>query len=147
PLAGATIGGYVIERVLGAGGMGVVYAAHDPDLDRRVALKLLHGAGSTTGAEARTRLLREARAMAKVNHPNVITVYEVGTAGGIDFVAMELIEGTNGADWLRKTKRTPAAIMSMLTSAGRGLAAAHAMGLVHRDFKPANILISKSRCT
>jgi hypothetical protein len=144
PTTGDSIGRYVIERVLGAGGMGVVYAAHDPDLDRKVALKLLHGAGSTTGAEARTRLLREARAMAKVNHPNVITVYEVGTAGGIDFVAMELIEGTNGADWLRKTKRTPPAILAMLTSAGRGLAAAHAMGLVHRDFKPANILISKS---
>jgi eukaryotic-like serine/threonine-protein kinase len=144
PMAGDTIGRYVIERVLGAGGMGVVYAAHDPDLDRKVALKLLHGAGSTTGAEARTRLLREARAMAKVNHPNVITVYEVGTAGGIDFVAMELIEGTNGADWLRKTKRTQPAILAMLTAAGRGLAAAHAMGLVHRDFKPANILISKS---
>ena len=142
PAPGDTIGRYVIERVLGTGGMGVVFAAHDPDLDRKVALKLLHGAGSTSGAEARTRLLREARAMAKVNHPNVITVYEVGTAQGIDFVAMELIEGTNGADWLRRTRRAPAAILAMLTAAGRGLAAAHAMGLVHRDFKPANILIS-----
>ena len=142
PGPGDAIGRYVIERELGAGGMGVVFAAHDPDLDRKVALKLLHGAGSTTGAEARTRLLREARAMAKVNHPNVITVYEVGTAQGIDFVAMELIEGTNGADWLRRTRRTPAAILAMLTAAGRGLAAAHAMGLVHRDFKPANILVS-----
>ncbi|HUQ07875.1 MAG TPA: serine/threonine-protein kinase [Kofleriaceae bacterium] len=142
PGPGDTIGRYVIERVLGTGGMGVVFAAHDPDLDRRVALKLLHGAGSTNGDEARTRLLREARAMAKVNHPNVITVYEVGTAQGVDFVAMELIEGTNGADWLRKTRRAAPDILRMLTSAGRGLVAAHAMGLVHRDFKPANILIS-----
>ncbi len=142
PRAGDTVGRYVIERVLGAGGMGVVFAAHDPDLDRRVALKLLHANVAGAGPEARTRLLREARAMAKVNHANVITVYEVGTANGVDFVAMELVEGTNLADWLRSTRRPTEEILRVFRAAGRGLAAAHATGLVHRDFKPANVLVS-----
>jgi serine/threonine protein kinase len=86
---GDQLGRYTIERVLGAGGMGLVYAAHDPDLDRRVAIKVLRG---DAAEESRVRLLREARAMAKLSHPNVITVYEVGTASGVDFVAMELLE-------------------------------------------------------
>jgi serine/threonine protein kinase len=137
---GDQLGRYVIERVLGAGGMGLVYAAHDPDLDRRVAIKVLRGDASD---ESRVRLLREARAMAKVSHPNVITVYEVGTDGGVDFVAMELLEGGTLAEWLRAERRPAVEVLRRLRAAGAGLAAAHASGLVHRDFKPANVLLGR----
>src|SRR5215468_5893572 len=138
---GATLGRYRIERELGAGGMGVVHAAFDPDLQRRIALKVLRSANVTPNA--RERLLREARAMARLSHPNVVTVYEVGTAAGRDFVAMELIHGETLADWLRTSPRSPAAILDAFLAAGRGLAAAHAAGIVHRDFKPRNVLRSR----
>jgi predicted Ser/Thr protein kinase len=138
---GATLGRYRLERELGAGAMGVVHAAFDPDLERRIALKVLKGA--TAAAEARDRLLREARAMARLSHPNVVTVYEVGTAGGRDFVAMELIHGESLAEWLRADRRRPTAILDAYLAAGRGLAAAHAAGIVHRDFKPHNVLRSR----
>ena len=138
---GATLGRYRLERELGAGAMGVVHAAFDPDLERRIALKVLKGA--TAAAEARDRLLREARAMARLSHPNVVTVYEVGTAGGRDFVAMELIHGESLAEWVRAERRRPAAILDAFVAAGRGLAAAHAAGIVHRDFKPHNVLRSR----
>src|SRR5579862_4622058 len=88
---GATLGRYRLERMLGEGGMGVVHAAFDPDLERRVALKVLRSADGSD--EARQRLLREARAMARLTHANVVTVHEVGTAGDRDYVAMELIDG------------------------------------------------------
>ena len=135
---GATLGRYRLERELGAGAMGVVHAAFDPDLERRIALKVLRGATAT--AQARDRLLREARAMARLSHPNVVTVHEVGTAGGRDYVAMELIVGESLAEWLRASHRSPAAILDAFRDAGRGLAAAHAAGIVHRDFKPHNVL-------
>ncbi|HUJ56852.1 MAG TPA: serine/threonine-protein kinase, partial [Kofleriaceae bacterium] len=133
---GATLGRYRIERTLGEGGMGVVHAAFDPDLERRVALKVLRG----EGGDARQRLLREARAMARLTHSNVVTVHEVGSAGGRDYVAMEMIEGETLADWLRAAPRSRAEIVAAFVAAGRGLAAAHAAGLVHRDFKPHNVL-------
>jgi hypothetical protein len=136
---GATLGRYRLERELGAGGMGTVHAAFDPDLERRVALKVLHDARSADDA-ARQRLLREARAMARLTHANVVTVHEVGSAGGRDYVAMELVDGETLADWLRATTRPPAEILDAFRAAGRGLAAAHAAGLVHRDFKPHNVL-------
>ncbi|HEY4057973.1 MAG TPA: serine/threonine-protein kinase, partial [Kofleriaceae bacterium] len=133
----ATIGKYRIERELGEGGMGVVYVAFDPDLERRVALKVLRAA---TSSEAAQRLQREARAMARLKHANVVTVHEVASAAGRDYVAMELVEGTSLAEWLRETKRSQADILDAFVQAGHGLAAAHAAGIVHRDFKPHNVL-------
>ena len=134
----ATIGRYLIERTLGEGGMGVVHAAYDPELERRVALKVLRVLDG--GGEARQRLLREARAMARVTHPNVVAVYEVGSAGGRDYVAMELVDGETLEHWVRAARRSPARIIAAFVAAGRGLAAAHEAGLVHRDFKPRNVL-------
>ena len=135
---GAVLGRYRIERELGAGAMGVVHAAFDPDLERRIALKVLRSASASP--EAKDRLMREARAMARLAHPNVVTVHEVGTADGRDFVAMELVHGETLAEWLRTGKRSSTAIIDAFLAAGRGLAAAHAAGLVHRDFKPHNVL-------
>jgi predicted Ser/Thr protein kinase len=135
------VGRYRLERELGAGAMGVVHAAFDPDLERRIALKVLRVAAP--GTEAKDRLLREARAMARLAHPNVVTVHEVGTTNGRDFIAMELIQGETLADWLRASPRPPADIVAAFVAAGRGLAAAHAAGIVHRDFKPHNVLRSR----
>ncbi|HEY3801736.1 MAG TPA: protein kinase [Kofleriaceae bacterium] len=133
-----TIERYRIENRLGAGGMGVVFAAYDPELERRVALKLLGQAGASRAS--RERLLREARAMARLAHPNVVTVYEVGTADHRDYVAMELVDGTSLGEWLKRARPPERAIIAAFIAAGRGLAAAHAAGIVHRDFKPHNVL-------
>src|SRR5438067_290184 len=100
-----TLGRYKLERLLGAGGMGVVHAAYDADLERRVALKVLRD--DAGNHEARQRLLREARAMARLAHPNVVVVHEVGSANGRDYVAMELVDGETLADWLRAEPRDP----------------------------------------
>jgi len=139
---GSSLGRYRLEREIGEGGMGVVHAAFDPDLERRIALKVLRIAAPSI--EAKDRLLREARAMARLAHPNVVTVHEVGTVNGRDYVAMELIVGDTLADWLRSEKRRASEIVAAFLAAGRGLAAAHAAGIVHRDFKPHNVLRSKS---
>src|ERR1700677_2154216 len=105
PALAGTLGRYRIERTLGEGGMGVVHAAFDPDLERRVALKVLRS--EAEAADVRQRLLRAARAMARLTHPNVVTVHEVGSASGRDYVAMELVEGETLADWLRAERRKP----------------------------------------
>ncbi|MFN0246800.1 MAG: protein kinase domain-containing protein [Kofleriaceae bacterium] len=131
---GGTLGRYVLLARLGAGGMGVVYSAYDPDLDRRVAVKVLRR--TRTG----DRLREEARAIAKLAHPNVIAVHDVGDADGEVFVAMEQVEGATVRDWLR-TPRTTGEIVDVFVQAGRGLAAAHVAGIVHRDVKPSNIIV------
>ena len=136
---GDTIGRFVVLSELGRGGMGVVLSAYDPELDRRIALKILHSQ-SASSTEARTRMLREAKAMAKLRHPNAVTVYEVGTHGEQVFLAMEFAEGGSLVDWLTKPRSSNEVLMAFV-AAGRGLAAAHTAGMVHRDFKPGNVLI------
>lgn len=123
--------------------MGLVYKASDHELGRRLAIKVLHGRGRTdlsfTGK--RERLLREAQALAQLSHPNIVSVYDVGTANDRLFVAMEYVEGQSLRDWLAERPRSVSEIMEVFLQAGRGVAAAHAAGIIHRDFKPTNVLV------
>jgi len=135
---GKQVGRYVVRERIGRGGMGEVFRAEDPELARAVALKRLD-----PGLD-RDVLVREARAAAQLSHPNVVTVHEVGVADGAPFLAMELVDGTTLARWLRDEPRSWRAIADVLVQAGRGLAAAHARGLVHRDFKPDNVLVDRA---
>jgi len=164
-----TLARYVLLHRLGGGGGGVVYAGYDPELDRKVAIKLLRARQDTEAAdELRTRLMREAQAMAKLAHPNVIAVHDVGSydesalsvastledeaapgrgkleipARGV-FVVMELVDGSDLRKWLTEKPRSVSDIVRVMVAAGRGLAAAHEHGLVHRDFKPTNVLIGR----
>ncbi len=139
---GTRLGRYVLLELLGSGAMGMVYTAEDPELKRRVALKLLRpGAGREDRATSTARLLREAQALARLADPNVTRVYDVGMAGSQVFLALELIDGQTLAEWLASGARTTAELLAQLVGAGRGLAAAHRAGLVHRDFKPGNVLV------
>ncbi len=131
------IGRFTVLRRLGAGGMGVVYAAYDEMVDRKVAIKLLQR--MRVGEEAGDRLLREAQALGRLSHPNVIQVYEVGVHEERVFVAMEFVEGCTLEAW--EPEASLAAVLDVYVQAGRGLAAAHEAGLVHRDFKPDNVLV------
>jgi serine/threonine-protein kinase len=131
------IGRFTVTALLGAGGMGEVYAARDPELDRLIAIKLLRP--ELMRADARLR--REARAMARLSHPNLVTVYDVGEHDGQLFVAMELIDGHTLRSWVRG--RPWREIVRAYVAAGRGLAAAHEAGIVHRDFKPDNVLVGR----
>ena len=138
---GDVIGRYSVLEKVGAGGMGVVYAAYDPELDRKVALKVLYPQlGSTEATEGEGRLLREAQAMARLAHPNVVTVHDVGEHDGRVFLAMEFIEGETLEQWLERKRPWPE-ILAVFVQAGHGLAAAHDKGLVHRDFKPENVML------
>ncbi|EDM77871.1 serine/threonine kinase family protein [Plesiocystis pacifica SIR-1] len=140
---GELVDRYVILDRVGAGAMGVVYAAYDPELDRRVALKLLLPAKAegTGAAQARARLLREAQALAKLTHPNVVAVYDVGTVGERVWVAMQFVHGQTLSEWKRATKAGWREVLALMLQAGEGLAAAHEVGLLHRDFKPDNVMV------
>ncbi|ATB44506.1 protein kinase domain-containing protein [Corallococcus macrosporus] len=140
---GTRLGGYLLQGVLGMGGMGVVYAADDPRLGRRVALKLLRPLREGAAEEGRARLLREAQAMARLSHPNVLPLFELGAAEGRDFLAMEWVDGTTLADWLRVRARPWREVLEVFLAAGAGLAAAHRAGMVHRDFKPSNVMVGR----
>ncbi|HXU00296.1 MAG TPA: serine/threonine-protein kinase [Polyangia bacterium] len=143
PLApGSRMDRYQVLNLVGQGGMGEVYAAYHPDLDRRVALKVVRES-SDDSAERRPRLLREARAIARLSHPNVVTVYDAGTFDDRVFIAMEFVEGETVDVWLRAQQRSWREILDVFLASGRGLAAAHAAGVVHRDFKPQNVMIGR----
>jgi tetratricopeptide (TPR) repeat protein/tRNA A-37 threonylcarbamoyl transferase component Bud32 len=139
---GTAIGRYLVVHRLGEGGMGVVYSAYDAELDRKVALKLLHPRKVGT-AERHARLLREAQAMAKVSHPNVLAIHDVGSFGNQVFMTMDLVEGGTLSAWGKEANRTWQEVVRAMLDAGHGLAAAHAVGLVHRDFKPQNVLVRR----
>jgi serine/threonine protein kinase/tetratricopeptide (TPR) repeat protein len=146
PLArGASIGRYVVLGLVGRGGMGEVYAAYDPELDRKVAVKLLRvkAGNGVSLAEGRQRTLREAQAIARLSHPNVVVAYDVGTFDEKVFIAMEFVDGNTVTYWLEQQQRTWQEILRIFIAAGRGLIAAHEKGLVHRDFKPDNVMVGK----
>lgn len=155
PLDGAECGGavrtykaqidrFVILHQLGVGGMGAVFAAYDEKLDRKVALKLLHMQGASQDRQQQ-RTLREAKALARVNHPRVVSVYDVGESESQVFLAMEFIDGMTLRKWQSLGPRSWRDMLQMYLQAGAGLHAAHRAGVIHRDFKPENVLVGKDQ--
>lgn len=134
---GEQLGRFVVLSKLGEGGMAFVYSAYDAELDRKVAIKILRSdAHSARASQGQARLLREAQAMARLSHPNIVQVYEVGKLGRDVFIAMEFIQGQTLRAWLKARRRSWREVVHVFLQAGEGLAAAHAVGVVHRDFKP-----------
>jgi tRNA A-37 threonylcarbamoyl transferase component Bud32/tetratricopeptide (TPR) repeat protein len=140
---GHRVGRYVVTDRIGSGGMGVVYSAFDPELDRQIALKVLSEDrfGSSGVDRSRERLLREAQALARLNHPNIVTVHDVGALDHDIFIAMDLIEGRTLKRWVREQRRSWREVLTVFVRAGSALAAAHDAEIVHRDFKPENVLL------
>ena len=144
---GASIGRYIVLGVLGRGGTGDVYAAYDPELNRKVAVKVLCSPAPLTPdgrrVEGRDRRLREVQALAKLSHPNVVVIFDVGTFRDTVFLAMEFIDGDTLGRWRQAGARTWREILRVFLAVGRGLAAAHAAGLVHKDFKPGSVMVGR----
>ncbi len=142
---GTALGRFVVLGLVGRGAMGEVYGAYDPDLDRKIAIKLVRARAGKSGdaGEARVRLMREAQATAKISHPNVVVVYDAGTFEDRVFIAMEFVEGNTLRYWLQSAPRSWPEILEIFVAAGRGLAAAHDKELVHRDFKPDNVMVGR----
>ena len=139
---GARVGRYQVLAAIGRGGMGEVYAAYHPDLDRRIALKVVYGSGAADPAR-QAQLLDEARIIARLDHPNIVTVHDAGVVGERVYVAMEFVDGQTVTGWLAERERTLPEILDAFLAAGRGLAAAHEAKVVHRDFKPQNVMIGR----
>ncbi len=142
---GVTLGRYVVLERLGAGGMGIVVAAFDPDLDRKVAIKILNGVDGGWNERRTARLQREAKSLARFVHPNVVSVFDVGSYEGSVFVAMEYVQGETLEHRMKRWRDDPPpweTVVSIFLQAGEGLAAAHRAGIVHRDFKPANAMVA-----
>ncbi len=146
-LPGAALGRYAVLGQLGAGAMGVVYAAYDGQLERKVAIKVVKLERRDQGSSGSgvPRLLREAQALARLSHPNVVPIFDVGSEGDRMFLAMELVEGQTLREWLDRRPRRWREIVTVMIGAARGLAAAHAAQIVHRDFKPDNVLVDREQ--
>jgi hypothetical protein len=140
---GTQVGRYVVLSQLGQGGMGVVYAAHDPQLQRIVAIKLLRAQSADGESTGQSRLLREAQAMAQLSHPNVVPVFDCGAFEDGIFIAMEFVRGQSLDTWMAASPRGWREVLHVFLAAGQGLAAAHAADILHRDFKPPNVLMGE----
>ena len=142
--AGLQVDQYRIESMLGEGGMSTVYLALDTKLQRHVAIKFL--SDHIADAEGRRRFQREAQMASSLNHPHIVTLHDVGEFEGRQYLVMEYVDGGTLKDWSKEKKRTPKEIAELLTGIADGLAAAHEAGMLHRDVKPANILIARNGC-